>query len=54
MSSTTVATAFTAFNADVVYILGLSTTIILGVLAALLGLGWAVRHARRYISGRKF
>jgi len=28
--------------------------VILGVLAALLGLGWVVRKVRRYITGKKF
>lgn len=46
--------AWTTFTGDVSILIGLAVVAVLGALAALLGLGFAVRHARKYITGRKF
>jgi len=39
---------------DVAVIIGAVVVTILGLLAALLGLGWGIRKFRGYITGRKF
>ncbi len=39
---------------DVAVIIGAVVASILGLLAALLGLGWGVKKFRHYITGRKF
>ena len=48
-----VSAIFTAFIGNVSTILGTVLTAVLGILAALLGLGYAVRHVKRWITGRK-
>lgn len=40
--------------ADVAVIIGAVVAVILGLYAALLGLGWGVKKFRQYITGRKF
>jgi len=51
MSTTTIMVKLNAFVSDIGYMLGFSTIVILGILAALLGLGWAVRKVQHYIVG---
>lgn len=45
--------AFTAAITDVSTLVGTSLTAVLGVFAALLGLGFAISRLRRYIQRRK-
>ena len=47
-------TIVTSFITDVAGILGAVIASILGLLAALLGLGWGIRKFRHYVAGRKF
>jgi len=53
-STSTAVTSINNLTADVSQMITGSITAILVLLAALLGLGWGVRHFRRYIAGRKF
>jgi len=52
-ATTSVQTLFTAFTTDVSTLLVYSLGILLGILAALLGLGYAIRHVKKWITGRK-
>jgi len=45
---------FSTFLTDLSTVLSTNVPLILGILAALLGLGWVVRKVRRYITGKKF
>lgn len=44
---------FSSLTADVSSLIGSSLTVVVGILAALLGLGFAIRSVKRYITGRK-
>jgi len=46
--------AWSSFTTDTTVLIALGVTAVLAALAALLGLGFAVRHVRKYITGRKF
>jgi len=52
-ATTTIASLTTAFS-DTGTILALVIGAVLVALVALLGLGFGVRHLRKYITGRKF
>jgi len=52
-STSTVQTIFTAFTTDVSTLLTYTLGILLVILAALLGLGFGVRHVKKWITGRK-
>jgi len=54
MDIATTSALISTLSTNTVNIVSNSVIIILGVLAALLGLGYGVRKFRRYISGRKF
>lgn len=55
MYSTTTALALQASTfADIGLLLVASVAAIIGAWAALVGLGFAKRHAQKYITGRKF
>jgi len=43
-----------SFSSDTGTLLFLGVTTVLVALASLLGLGFAVRHAKKYITGKKF
>jgi len=51
--TSTVETLFDGFTGDVSSLLVYTLTILLGILAALLGLGYGIRHVKRWITGRK-
>lgn len=53
-STSTAITSATTLVSDVSTIIGGTVGVILSLLAALLGLGWAVRKFRSKISGKKF
>jgi len=53
-STTTAVTTGLALVTDVGTIIGGTIAAIMGLLAALLGLGWAVRKFKQKVSGRKF
>ena len=44
---------FTALITDASTIIGSTLLVLVGVLAGLLGLGFAIRHTKRWITGRK-
>jgi len=48
------ATTWAAAASDTGYVLGLVIATVIAGLIALLGLGFGVRHLRKYITGRKF
>lgn len=52
-STTSVQTIFSAFSTDVSTLLVYTLGILLGILAALLGLGYGIRHVKRWITGSK-
>jgi putative Mn2+ efflux pump MntP len=52
--TSTVSAVFSGLVGDIATIIGASIVVILGLYAALTGLGWAVRKFRHYVSGRKF
>lgn len=54
ISTSTAPTVILNFTVDAATIIGTVIGSILGLYAALLGLGWGVRKFRHYISGRKF
>jgi len=53
-STSTAVTSALGLTTDVGTIIGGTVGAILGLLAALLGLGWAVRKFKQKVSGRKF
>jgi len=53
-STSTAPTVVNNMIADVALIIGGVVAVILGLYAALTGLGWGVRKFRHYVSGRKF
>lgn len=53
-STTTAVATQATFVSDIAYVIGATIAGILGLLASLTGLGWAVRKFRHYVSGRKF
>lgn len=53
-STSTAITSATTLVSDVSTIIGGTVGVILSLLAALLGLGWAVRKFRSKIAGKKF
>jgi len=54
LSTSTAISAVNALKTDVGLTMGEVITGILGLLAALIGLGWGVRKFMRWVSGRKF
>ena len=44
---------FTTLTANVSSLIGSTLTTLVGILAALLGLGFAIRHVKKWITGRK-
>jgi len=46
--------ALTAFYADAGTLIALAVGVVLGALAALLGLGWGIRTLKKHITGKKF
>lgn len=52
-STSSVQTIFTNFTTDVSTLLVYTLGILLGILAALLGLGYGIRRVRAWITGRK-
>lgn len=52
--TSTVPSIMTGFIGDVAVIIGIVVAAVLGLLAALLGLGWGVRKFKAYVSGKKF
>jgi len=53
-STTTAVTNSNQFFTDINLVIGGTIVGILTLMAALLGLGWAVRRFKKYVSGRKF
>jgi len=52
--TSTAATEVNTLITNVAVILGSVVGVILGLLAALMGLGWGVKKFRHYITGKKF
>jgi len=52
-ATSSVQTLFTTFTTDVSTLLVYTLGILLGILAALLGLGYGIRHVKRWITGKK-
>jgi len=52
-ATTSVQTMFTNFTTDVSTLLVYTLGILLGILAAMLGLGFGISRVRRWITGRK-
>lgn len=46
--------ALNAFYGDVGTLIALGVGVVLGAAAALIGLGWAYRSAKKHVTGRKF
>jgi len=53
-STSTAPTVYNQFQSDVALIIGTVVGGLLGLMGALIGLGWATRKFKHYISGRKF
>lgn len=52
--TSTASTIYNQFQTDVALIVGTVIGGLLALMGALIGLGWATRKFRHYISGRKF
>jgi len=52
-STSTVQTMFASFTTDISTLLVYTLGILLGILAAMLGLGFGISRVRRWITGRK-
>jgi len=52
--TSTAPTVYNAFQSDVALIIGTVVGGLLALMGALIGLGWATRKFKHYISGRKF
>jgi len=53
-STTTAASTITQAGTDTGTLVALALGIVVGGLIALMGLGFGIRHLRKYITGRKF
>jgi len=54
LSTSTAPTFIEGLVTDVALIMGTVIVVIVGLLAALLGLGWGIRKFKGYVTGRKF
>lgn len=52
--TSTASTVYTQFQSDVAIIIGAVVGGLLALMGALIGLGWATRKFKHYVSGRKF
>jgi len=52
--TSTASTIYTQFQTDVALIVGTVIGGLLALMGALIGLGWATRKFKHYVSGRKF
>jgi len=53
LASGTVTTLWNNFSADTAVLIALSLGVTLAALASLLGLGFAIRHVKKWVTGRK-
>jgi len=53
-STSTASSVYTQFQSDVALIIGTVIGGLLALMGALIGLGWATRKFKHYVSGRKF
>jgi len=53
-SSTTASTQFGTFVSDISQMIQANLPLILSLVAALIGLGWAYRKFKSHVSGKKF